>query len=137
MARPRTKIADDEEEASASSGIPAPRRVDGDDVVPNNLTAFERETRARQAEEGRQFALSEARRKQHDARTDSDLAALRSVLSGKVRALLEEHFKDDPTAEDTVTRMMREIDPILAAGKDGRRRERGRMFIAPPKAAAA
>lgn len=127
---PRAKRQGDEEEASASFSVPT---VDDG----NNLTPFERETLARNAEEKRLFRIAESKRKAQDARIESDLVKVRMVLSGKVRALLAEHYKDEPAADDIVSRMMRDIDPILAAGKDGRRRERGKMYHQPPKAVVA
>lgn len=72
-----------------------------------------------------------ARQKKYLAQLDRDLAKERSSLEGKVRKVLVAHFKD----EDAVTMMMRSIAPILAAGKEGGRRERGKMFqpMAAPK----
>jgi hypothetical protein len=126
MARPRKQT--DEEEASAS--FSGPMEDDGH-------TPFERETLERIETERRQFAASEAKRKAQDARIDRDQAAVRIALSKKIRAVLLEHYKDAPVPEDIVNPIMRDIDPIIAAGKDGRRRERGRMFTPPPKSVAA
>lgn len=131
MARPRTK--DDEEEAVASIDAPLPG------APVSNLTPFERDTLARQAEERRQFAETEKRRKANDLRTEQAMAAERNVLADKVKVVLLEHYQDDPTAEDTVALMMRQIGPVLAAGKEGGRRERTRFMrpiAAKPKAAA-
>ncbi len=126
MARPRT-IKDDEGEAAASLEVP---------VGPvSNLTPYERAQIAQQAEVRRQFLASEKQRKENDLRTDRDLAAESGVLTAKVKAVIVAHFADDPAAEDTVASMMRAIEPVLAAGKMGARRER-RLYAAVPKRAA-
>lgn len=64
---------------------------------------------------------------------DAQLREARSLISEKVKALLVEHFD-----EDAAIMMMRSIDPILVAGKEGRRRERMRFSRPlPAKSAAA
>ena len=64
------------------------------------------------------------------ARMNADLRADRDRKCGKVRAALSEDFD-----ADTVSTMMRQIEPIIVAGKEAGRRERFR-YIAPVKAAA-
>lgn len=64
---------------------------------------------------------------------DAQLREARSAISAEFMALLVKHFD-----EDTAVMMMRSIDPILVAGKEGRRRERMRFSRPlPAKATAA
>ncbi len=124
----------DDDEAFAGLALPA-GEVAPDGVTPlSNLTTYERSTLEREAIEKCEAAKVEMRRREHARNTESDLRVAQNAFADKVRAVILDHFRDDPMAEDVANLMMRDIAPILAAGKEGRRRERIR-YLQPAKAA--
>lgn len=74
----------------------------------------------------------EARRKEYERKLDAQFRAERTAITDKIHAVLVEAYD-----EDTATRMMRDIAPIVALGREGRRRERIAFARVPPKTAAA
>ncbi len=130
MARPRQNDDDDDAEASATASFPA----DADALAKSDLTPFARKTLASDAATRSDFEATEKRRKANDLRAERDMRAAQGVLSKKVRDVLAAHYKGEPMAEDIVNRMMRAIDPVLSAGKEGNLRSR-RLYVAAATAA--